>query len=87
MQDAFEMLKPGGRLVILTFHSLEDRMVKQQFAKWCTGCICPPEFPVCVCGHKPEGRLPHKKPLTADAEELKNNPRSRSAKLRCIEKL
>ena len=87
MCDAFEMLKPGGRLVILTFHSLEDRMVKQQFAKWCTGCTCPPEFPVCICGHKPEGMLPHKKPIVADAEELAINPRSRSAKLRCIEKL
>lgn len=87
LQDAFDLLKPGGRLVILTFHSLEDRMVKQAFAERCRGCICPPEFPVCVCGHQPEGRLPHKKPITADAQELKENPRSRSAKLRCIEKL
>lgn len=87
LDDAFESLKPGGRLVILTFHSLEDRMVKQAFAKRCTGCVCPPEFPVCVCGHKPEGRLPHKKPIVADAAELARNPRSRSAKLRCIEKL
>jgi len=87
LDDAFEMLKPGGRLVILTFHSLEDRKVKQAFAKRCIGCICPPEFPVCVCGHKPEGRLPHKKPIVADAAELARNPRSRSAKLRCIEKL
>ena len=87
LDTAFASLKPGGRLVILTFHSLEDRIVKQAFAKWCTGCICPPEFPVCVCGHKPEGRLLHRKPLTATAEELVRNPRSHSAKLRSIEKL
>lgn len=87
LEAAFASLKPGGRLVILTFHSLEDRMVKQAFAKWCTGCTCPPEFPVCVCGHKPEGRLVHRKPLTASAEELARNSRSHSAKLRSIEKL
>ena len=87
LETAFASLNPGGRLVILTFHSLEDRIVKQAFAKWCTGCICPPEFPVCVCGHKPEGRLLHRKPLTATAEELARNPRSHSAKLRSIEKL
>lgn len=87
LDTAFESLKPGGRLVILTFHSLEDRMVKQSFAKRCQGCVCPPEFPVCVCGRKPEGRLVHRKPLTASAEELERNPRSRSAKLRSIEKL
>ena len=87
LDAAFDALKPGGRLVILTFHSLEDRIVKQAFAKRCTGCTCPPEFPVCVCGRKPEGRLVHRKPLTASAEELEQNPRSRSAKLRAIEKL
>ena len=87
LETAFQSLKPGGRLVILTFHSLEDRMVKQAFAKWCQGCICPPEFPVCVCGKKPQGRLVHRKPLTASPEELAANPRSRSAKLRAIEKL
>ena len=86
LRDAFEMLKPGGRLVILTFHSLEDRMVKQAFAERCKGCTCPPEFPVCVCGHKAEGFLPHRKPVTASAAELEQNPRSHSAKLRCIEK-
>ncbi|MBR4200151.1 MAG: 16S rRNA (cytosine(1402)-N(4))-methyltransferase RsmH [Oscillospiraceae bacterium] len=87
LDAAFDALKPGGRLVILTFHSLEDRIVKQAFAKRCTGCTCPPEFPVCVCGRKPEGRLVHRKPLTASAGELEQNPRSRSAKLRAIEKL
>ncbi len=86
LKDAFEMLKPGGRLVILTFHSLEDRMVKQAFAKWCQGCTCPPSFPVCVCGHSAEGFLPHRKPITASETELAENPRSHSAKLRCIEK-
>ena len=87
LDAAFTSLKPGGRLVILTFHSLEDRMVKQAFAKWCTGCTCPPEFPVCVCGHEPEGRLLHRKPITASPEELERNSRSRSAKLRAIERL
>ena len=86
LDEAFTTLKPHGRLVILTFHSLEDRMVKQAFAKRCTGCTCPPSFPVCVCGQKAEGFLPHKKPITASAQELAENPRSRSAKLRCIEK-
>ena len=86
LKEAFEMLNPGGRLVILTFHSLEDRAVKQAFAKWCQGCTCPPSFPVCVCGHRAEGILPHRKPLTAGQKELDENPRSRSAKLRCIEK-
>ena len=87
LDQAFDALNPGGRLVILTFHSLEDRMVKQAFAERCAGCTCPPEFPVCVCGKKPQGFLPHKKPLTASAAELAANPRSRSAKLRCIEKI
>lgn len=86
LEEAFAALKPHGRLVILTFHSLEDRMVKQAFAKWCTGCTCPPSFPVCVCGKKAAGVLPHKKPITASARELAANPRARSAKLRCIEK-
>lgn len=87
LDAAFDSLKVGGRLAILTFHSLEDRMVKQTFADLCTGCICPPAFPVCTCGRKPRGMLPHRKPLTAGEQELNENPRSRSAKLRCIEKL
>ncbi len=87
LEEAFASLKSGGRLVILTFHSLEDRMVKQKFAEWCTGCTCPPEFPVCVCGKKPRGVLVHRKPLTASAEELAENSRSHSAKLRAIEKI
>lgn len=84
---AFDRLEVGGRLAVITFHSLEDRIVKQRFADFCKGCTCPPQFPVCVCGHTPAGRLVLKKPAEASAEELAQNPRSRSAKLRCIEKL
>lgn len=87
MQVAFNCLKPGGRLVVLTFHSLEDRMVKQQFAAWCKGCICPPEFPQCICGNLPKARLINRKPITATAEELGQNNRSHSAKLRILEKV
>ncbi len=81
----FERLNPGGRLAAITFHSLEDRMVKQRFASWCEGCICPPDFPVCVCGRTPRARLPFKV-KGPSAQELKANPRSRSAKLRVVEK-
>lgn len=86
LESAFYCLKPGGRLVVITFHSLEDRIVKKQFAKWCQGCICPPDFPQCVCGRKPEGSLVNRKPLTAGELELAQNIRSRSAKLRVIER-
>ncbi len=87
LTDGFEALIPGGRMGIITFHSLEDRMVKTRFRDFCTGCVCPPEFPVCVCGRKPRGRLINKKPVTACESELLQNNRSRSAKLRVIEKL
>lgn len=87
LDEAFDMLKEGGRLCVITFHSLEDRIVKQHFASYCTGCICPPDFPRCVCGRKPRGMLINKKPVTASDIELRQNPRSRSAKLRIIEKL
>lgn len=87
LDEGFELLKPGGRFCIITFHSLEDRIVKQRFAGWCKGCTCPPDFPVCVCGNKPKGKLVCRKPLEASEEELETNPRSRSAKLRIIEKL
>lgn len=87
LDEGFELLKPGGRFCIITFHSLEDRIVKQRFAGWCKGCTCPPDFPVCVCGNKPKARLVNRKPAEASEEELEANPRSRSAKLRIIEKL
>ena len=87
MLDAAEAhLKPGGRLAVITFHSLEDRIVKQKFKDLATGCICPPEFPVCVCGRKPKMRLVTRKPIVSGDEELAENPRARSAKLRVAEK-
>ncbi|MCI8648525.1 MAG: 16S rRNA (cytosine(1402)-N(4))-methyltransferase RsmH [Anaerotruncus sp.] len=87
LTNAFERLRVGGRMAVITFHSLEDRMVKQQFAAFCSGCTCPPDFPVCVCGKQPRGRLINRKPIEPSAEELAANPRSKSAKLRIIERL
>ncbi|MGI6279351.1 MAG: 16S rRNA (cytosine(1402)-N(4))-methyltransferase RsmH [Acutalibacteraceae bacterium] len=84
LDKAFELLNKNGKLAIITFHSLEDRMVKQKFKEFCTGCICPPDFPVCVCGRTPRGRLLTRKPIEPTEEELERNPRSRSAKLRVI---
>ncbi|MCD8188572.1 MAG: 16S rRNA (cytosine(1402)-N(4))-methyltransferase RsmH [Ruminococcus sp.] len=86
LDEAFYSLKIGGRLAVITFHSLEDRLVKQRFAGWCKGCICPPDFPQCVCGRKPQGALVNRKPIEADTKELERNNRSRSAKLRIIER-
>ncbi len=86
LDEAFYSLKPHGRLAVITFHSLEDRIVKQRFAGWCKGCICPPDFPQCVCGRKPQGILINRKPIEADTKELERNNRSRSAKLRIIER-
>lgn len=87
LQDAFKLLGKGGRLAVITFHSLEDRIVKQQMADWCRGCTCPKNFPVCVCGNKPKARLVNKKPVCANETELADNPRARSAKLRICEKI
>lgn len=87
LQSAFSRLKRGGRMAIITFHSLEDRLVKQHFAGLCKGCTCPPDFPVCVCGKKPQGRLVNKKPVEADETEREQNSRSKSARLRVIERL
>lgn len=87
LQDAFKLLGKGGRLAVITFHSLEDRIVKQQMADWCRGCTCPKDFPVCVCGNKPKARLVNRKPVCANETELTQNPRARSAKLRICEKI
>lgn len=87
MEQAIPALNPGGRLAVITFHSLEDRIVKNAMAAAAKGCTCPPEFPVCVCGKKPAVRILTRKPITATEEELERNPRSRSAKLRVCEKL
>lgn len=84
LEDAFDILAPGGRIAIITFHSLEDRIVKEQFAKWCQGCTCPKEFPVCVCGKKPKGKT--FKSISPSKEELDENPRARSSRLRIFEK-
>ena len=84
---AFDLLKPGGRLVVITFHSLEDRIVKQFIVDRARGCICPPHQPVCTCDRSPEARILTRKPVTAGEAELAANPRSRSAKLRALEKL
>lgn len=85
LDGLFDCLQPGGRLAVITFHSLEDRLVKRNFVKHCTGCECPPEFPVCVCGKTPAGHLPVKS-ITPSSREVEENPRSRSARLRVIEK-
>ena len=87
LDDAFKLLGRGGRLAVITFHSLEDRIVKQKMAEWCQGCTCPKDFPVCVCGNKPKARLINKKPVCANETELTDNPRARSAKLRICEKI
>lgn len=86
LETMFEVLNPGGRISILSFHSLEDRKIKQFFASLCVGCVCPKSAPVCTCGRTPRGRLVFKS-LTADPEEIEANPRSHSARLRCIEKI
>lgn len=84
LEDAFDCLNSGGRIAVITFHSLEDRIVKEKFNEWCKGCTCPKEFPVCVCGNKPKGRA--LKSISPSEKELEINPRARSARLRVFEK-
>ena len=86
MESAIPLLNPGGRLAVITFHSLEDRIVKNAMASAAKGCICPPEFPVCVCGRKPQVDVLTRKPIVSTPEELERNPRARSAKLRICQK-
>lgn len=87
LEGALDALNAGGRLAVISFHSLEDRLVKTAYGAWAKGCTCPPDFPVCVCGKKPRAKLVGKRPITASARELEDNPRARSAKLRIAEKL
>lgn len=87
IKGAVEMLSHGGRIAIITFHSLEDRIVKQAFASLASGCTCPKDFPICVCGNKPKIKLVNRKPILPSKQELEENPRSRSAKLRVAEKI
>jgi 16S rRNA (cytosine1402-N4)-methyltransferase len=87
MEAAVPRLNPGGRLAVISFHSLEDRIIKQSLAGFAKGCTCPPDFPVCVCGKKPQVKLKPRKPILPGKEEIDENPRARSAKLRVAEKL
>ncbi len=87
LDAAFSILNPGGRLAVITFHSLEDRIVKKNMASWCEGCTCPPEFPVCICNKTPSAKLVNKKAIRPSQHEINVNPRSRSAKLRICVKL
>ena len=87
VRAAVPRLNPGGRLAVISFHSLEDRIVKNALAEFARGCTCPPDFPVCVCGKKPQVRLVNRKPIVSGPAELEENPRARSAKLRVAEKL
>lgn len=87
LESAKTLLKPGGRLAVISFHSLEDRIVKEKYRYWASGCVCPKELPVCICGHQPEVCIINKKPITAGSAELQQNHRARSAKLRLAERL
>ena len=87
LEAAAAHLNTGGRLAVISFHSLEDRIIKKTLQELATGCICPPEFPVCVCGRKPKLKLVSRKPIVSGEEELAHNPRARSAKLRVAEKV
>jgi 16S rRNA (cytosine1402-N4)-methyltransferase len=87
LPEMFGLLAPGGRLTVISFHSLEDRIVKNFFLELAKGCVCPPDFPECICGNKPKAKILTRKPVTAGPEELAQNPRSKPAKLRAIEKI
>ena len=87
LDEAFSILNANGRLAVITFHSLEDRIVKLRMNKWCQGCTCPKDFPICVCGNKPKAELVSRRPIEASEKELEDNPRSRSARLRVCKKL
>ena len=87
VRAAVPRLNAGGRLAVISFHSLEDRIVKNALAEFAKGCTCPPDFPVCVCGKKPQVKLVNRKPIVSGPAELEENPRARSAKLRVAEKL
>ena len=86
LDDMFDVLNPQGRLAIITFHSLEDRIVKKRFNSFCEGCTCPPQFPICVCGKTPRGKLPFKSKAPSTSE-IDDNFRAHSARLRSVEKL
>ena len=87
LEAAVRWLNPGGRVCVISYHSLEDRIVKQHFQELSKGCTCPPDIPVCVCGNVPIVKVTTRKPLVATAEEVARNPRARSAKIRCAERL
>ena len=87
LKSSLNVLAPGGRLSIISFHSLEDRLVKNKFRRWATACTCPPEFPVCVCGGRAKAKLITRRPIEANTQELEENRRSRSAHLRVLEKI
>ena len=87
VEGFISLLNPGGRLAVITFHSLEDRIVKNAMQQAARGCTCPPEFPVCVCGNKPKVKLLTRKPIVSGPKELAENPRARSAKLRVCERI
>ncbi len=87
MGEVVELLRPGGRLAVITFHSLEDRIVKSAMQEAARGCVCPPDFPVCVCGRRPKLKILTKKPVLPSEEEMEQNPRARSAKLRAAERI